>query len=109
MLAQWAFRETPLRQTGHDVGVHVFAVSICESLVGSLYLEPELLVEGYGGRIVHVYAEVQPRKVQPIVCEVEASLHQHGANATSLPTIPYSYPEVSRVSSPWVHVDTERE
>src|SRR5215216_3471218 len=82
-------------QTGHDVGIHVFAVAIRESPVGSLYLEPELLVEGYGGRIICVYAEIQSRKVQPVVCEVEASLHQHGANATTLPTIPHSYPEVS--------------
>src|SRR5215208_1795489 len=104
-----AVRETPLPQTCHDVSIYVFAVAICESPVGSLYLEPELLVEGYGGRIICVYAEIQSRKVQPVVCEVEASLHQHGANATTLPTIPHSYPEVSRVSSPWVHVDTERE
>src|SRR5215211_9432982 len=101
-----AFRETPLPQTSHDVSIYVFAVAICESSVGSLYLEPEFLVEGYGGRIVRVYAEVQPRKIQPVVCEVEASLHQRGADAPSLPTIPYSYPEVSRVSSPRVHVDT---
>src|SRR5215218_9519565 len=106
-----AFRETPLRepplpQTSHDVSIYVFAVAICESSVGSLYLEPEFLVEGYGGRIVRVYAEVQPRKIQPVVCEVEASLHQRGADAPSLPTIPYSYAEVSGVSSPRVHVDT---
>jgi hypothetical protein len=91
------------------VSIYVFAVAICESSVGSLYLEPEFLVEGYGGRIVRVYAEVQPRKIQPVVCEVEASLHQRGADAPSLPTIPYSYAKVSRVSSPRVHVDTQCE
>jgi hypothetical protein len=68
---------------------------MCESPVGSLYLEPEFLVEGYGRHIICVYAEVQPRKIQPVVCEVEASLQQRGADAPSLPIIPYSYPVVS--------------
>ena len=97
---------TALPQTSHDVSIYVFAGAICESSVGSLYLEPELLVEGFGGCIICIYAEIQPRKTQPVVCEVEANLHQRGADAPSLPTIPYCYPKVSRVSSPRVHVDT---
>ena len=43
------------------MGVHVLAVAVGETFVGSFYLEPELFVEGYGRRVVLVDAEVQPR------------------------------------------------
>ena len=66
----------PLPQTGHYVGIHVFAVAIGESSVGSSISKQNFLVEGYGGRIIRVHAKVQPRKIQPVVCEVEAGLHQ---------------------------------
>ena len=82
-------------QTGHDVGVHVLAVAERKSPVGSLDLEPELLVQCDGGRIIGVYAEIQPRKAQPVVREVHASFHQPGADALALPVISYRYTEVS--------------
>src|SRR5215204_1211211 len=82
-----------LSQTGRDVGVHVLALAEGESPVGSFYLESELLVESYGGRIVHVHAEIQPPKIKPVVCEIQTGFHKRGADALPLPVIPYRYPK----------------
>jgi hypothetical protein len=87
-------RNLPLHlQTGHDVGVHVLAVAECKSPVGSLDLESEPLLQCDRGRIIGVYAEIQPRNAQSDVREVQASLHQPAADA--LPILPYRYTEVS--------------
>ena len=89
-------RNLPLhQQTGHDVSVHVLAVAECKSPVGTLDLESELLVQCDRRRIISVYAEIQPRKAQPVVREVHASFHQPGADALALSIIPYRYTEVS--------------
>src|SRR5215218_140788 len=91
-------RNLPLRlQTGHDVGVHVLAVAECKSPMGPLDLEAEPLVQCDRERIVCVYAEIQPRKTQPVVGEIHASFHQPGTDALTLPIIPYRYSEVSRM------------
>jgi hypothetical protein len=91
------------------MGVYVLTVAESKPLVCSLYLESEFLVEGDRGCIIHVYTQVESRKVQPVICKVHASLHQFSADALSLPVISHCYTKVSGVSCSGVHVDTERE
>src|SRR5215203_2061993 len=96
-------------QTSHNVGIYVLAVAESKASVGTLYLESELLVEGDRGRVIHVHAEIQSRKTQPVIRKVHASVHQLCTDAFSLPVIPHRYTEVPGVSCSGVHVDTEGE
>src|SRR5215212_8027288 len=85
-------------ETSHGVGVYVLAVPEGEAAVRTLNLEPELLIEGDPGGVVHVDAQFDAREVQPVVREVQRRLHQHRPDTLALPVVAYGHPDAADVT-----------
>src|SRR3954468_1358815 len=64
----------------------------------TLDLEPEFLVEGDGGGVVRVDAQLDAREVQPVVSEVEHCPHQGRSYALALPVVAYCHADAGDVT-----------
>src|ERR671924_1135058 len=84
----------------HSVDVDVLAIAEGELLVRALDDEAELLVKLYRRLVVGEDGELEPRKVEPVVGDVDERLHERGADAFRLPLVVHGEADVPGVAAP---------
>src|SRR6185312_9134628 len=89
-----------LTHARHRVSVDLLAIAQGELLVRALDDEAELLVELYRGLIVGEDSELEPRKIEPVVGNLDQRLHERGADAFRLPLVVHREADMRGVAAP---------
>src|SRR5215210_2198669 len=90
--------DSAIPQPGHRVGVHVLAIPEGEVMVCALDFEPELLIQGDRGGVVHIDVQLDAREVQPVVRQVQRRLHKRRPDAFTLPVVAHGHPDAADVT-----------